>query len=214
VTVEPWLKTVAEKLNEVETEMKANRLSRHMDDLFVLQKDVRELYENVNGLNEAADHFTNETRAYHDQCFDIAEDIYGLQFEWVNANGTMWSMPDALANIEVHFQFEIYDMERWQEGVWMVGNYTEKARENFQLYKDSDKSLKSKIGKNNLIAFAKKLENYKKTIDAFVKKTSEAEEDFKERGRTLKENWFKHTGEMGWSIKNIQTTGMDLGWLQ
>jgi hypothetical protein len=214
VTVEPWLKTVAEKLNEVETEMKANRLSRRMDDLFVLQKDVRELYENVNGLNEAADHFTNETRAYHDQCFDIAEDIYGLQFEWVNANGTMWSMPDALANIEVHFQFEIYDMERWQEGVWMVGNYTEKARENFQLYKDSDKSLKSKIGKNNLIAFAKKLENYKKTIDAFVKKTSEAEEDFKKRGRTLKENWFKHTGEMGWSIKNIQTTGMDLGWLQ
>jgi len=214
VTVEPWIEAVEQKLNEVETEMSINRIPRQMDDLFVLQKDVRELWGDVKGLNEAADHFKNESQAYHDQCFEIAEDIYGLQHEWVSANSTMWSIPDALANIEVHFQFEIYDEERWQEGVWMVGNYTEKARENFRLYKDSDKSLKSKIGKNNLIAFTKKLEKYMKTIDAFVKKTSEAEEDFKERGKALKDNWFQYTGEMGWSIKNIQTTGMDLGWLQ
>jgi len=214
VTVEPWIEAVEQKLNEVETEMSINRIPRQMDDLFVLQKDVRELWGDVKGLNEAADHFKNESEAYHDQCFEIAEDIYGLQHEWVSANSTMWSIPDALANIEVHFQFEIYDEERWQEGVWMVGNYTQKARENFRLYKDSDKSLKSKIGKNNLIAFTKKLEKYMKTIDAFVKKTSEAEEDFKERGKALKDNWFQYTGEMGWSIKNIQTTGMDLGWLQ
>ena len=126
----------------------------------------------------------------------------------------MWSIPAALANIEVHFQFEIFDQERWQEGIWMVGNYTEKARDNFQLYKESDKSLKSKMAKNNLIAFIKKFDKYTSTVDEFEKKILGAEEDFKSRGKTLKENWFLHTGEMGWSIKNIQTTGMDLGWLQ
>ena len=84
--VEPWIAAVDKKLNKVETEMNAYGISRKMDDMFVLQKDVGDLWENVKELTDAAAHFKNDTQLYHDQNFDLAEDVYGLQYEWYKTN--------------------------------------------------------------------------------------------------------------------------------
>ena len=45
----------------------------------------------------------------------------------------------------------------------------------------------------------------KNLTDGLVDKWNNHTHDFKE-------SWWRYTGEMGWNIKNIQTTGMDLGW--
>ena len=84
--VEPWIAAVDKKLNKVETEMNVYGISRKMDDMFVLQKDVGDLWENVKDLTDATAHFKNDTQLYHDQNFDLAEDVYGLQWEWYKTN--------------------------------------------------------------------------------------------------------------------------------
>jgi len=49
-------------------------------------------------------------------------------------------------------------------------------------------------------------------LENLQKRVENLPEVWNDHTHAFKDNWWRYTGEMGWSIKIIQTTGMDLGW--
>ena len=102
--------------------------------------------------------------------------------------------------------------EFWEEANQRVADFAEKAREGMKKYKAEDKVQKSRMAKSALVAMKKPVEENFEHLENLDERIKNLLQTWNDHSHAFKDNWWKYTGEMGWSIKNIQTTGMDLGW--
>ena len=88
----------------------------------------------------------------------------------------------------------------------------ETANGDYKKYKETDQTQKSKVGKSTLLGFKKIIASNNEHLEDLQKRVEAIPTVWSEHTWQFKDQWWRYTGEMGWSIKNIQTTGMDLGW--
>jgi hypothetical protein len=82
----------------------------------------------------------------------------------------------------------------------------------FEKYLEHDKSPESVESKKELVGMRNIISGFEKRFEIAEKKVEKLPETWNDHTHAFKEQWWMYTGEMGWSIKNVQTTGMDLGW--